>query len=218
MKRILSIALVLVFAVSGIGYAQLTKEQIKERKEHNKALRKEVNEKAMKAARKEAKKLEKEGWKTPPGKLPIDKQLDKSYLLQADGEYIFGNASSIGGNYDAAKFQALELAKLNLVNNIQSELVGITSNSIANSQLDQEDAASITRTISESKSRIEQKLGRIIPVMEIYREINGKNREVSITIAYSLDEAKAVAKQAVKEELEQRGDELRDQLDQLLGW
>ena len=47
--------------------AQISKEQIKERKTIMKSSKSELNDKASKAARKEAKKLRKEGWTTAPG-------------------------------------------------------------------------------------------------------------------------------------------------------
>ena len=70
---LLSIVMVLA---SDNCYAQSSKEQRKERQELAKASKKELNEKASKAARKEAKRLSKEGWKTAPGALPLEKQLD----------------------------------------------------------------------------------------------------------------------------------------------
>ena len=59
-KVILSLAFCLLAGTS-VSYAQITKEQIKERQEVKKASKKELNEKASKAACKEAKKLKKEG-------------------------------------------------------------------------------------------------------------------------------------------------------------
>ena len=115
-KIIFGLLTMMLLSASGITYAQATKEQRKERQELTKASKKELNEKASKAARKEAKRLSKEGWKTAPGALPLEKQLDKSYMLQdqydADGfpQFIMAEAMSVGGNYDAAKMQALELA------------------------------------------------------------------------------------------------------------
>ena len=64
--------------------AQTTKDVRKERKEMRKASKSELNEKASKAARKDAKKLTKEGWITAPGALPLEKQLDKSYMMQME--------------------------------------------------------------------------------------------------------------------------------------
>lgn len=224
MKRILPLAFAFVFSVSGIGYAQLTKEQLKERKELAKASKKELNEKASKQARKEAKKLTKEGWKTAPGALPLEKQLDKSYIMQmqydSDGfpAFIMAEGMSTGGNYDAAKMQALELAKQNLAGQIQTEITALIENTVANDQGDQGEAVSLTRSILASKNLISQSIGRVVPVVETYRAVNGNNREVLVRIAYSQEAAKAVAKKAIKQELEQKGDELHGKLDQLLGW
>lgn len=223
-KTILGLLLVMLVSASGLAYAQTTKEQRKERKELAKASKKELNEKATKAARKEAKKLAKEGWRTAPGALPMEKQLDRTYLMQyqfdSDGfpEYIMAEAMSTGGNYDAAKMQALELAKQNLAGQIQTEITALIENTVANEQMDQSEAASVTRSVMASKNLISQSIGRVVPVVETYREVNGRNREVLVRIAYSQAMAKAAAKKAVKKELEERGDSLHNKLDQLLGW
>ena len=47
---------------------------------------------------------------------------------------------SIGGNYDAAKMQALELAKQNLAGQIQTEITALIENTVANKQLSAEEA------------------------------------------------------------------------------
>lgn len=204
--------------------AQITKEQQKERKAISKASKSELNDKASKAARKEAKRLKKEGWTTAPGALPLDKQLDKSYLMQYEYDsdmypkYIMGEAMSVGGNYDAAKMQALELAKQNLAGQIQTEVTALIENTVANKQLDEGDAASITQSILASKNLISQSIGRTIPVVEAYRALSNKNKEVLVRIAYNSDMAKKVAKEAVKKDLEKRGDGLHNKLDELLGW
>lgn len=225
MKKILTV----VFAVSmvmttSIIYAQSSSDQLKERQALAKASKKELNEKASKAAVKEAKKLTKEGWKTAPGALPIEKQLDRSYTMQyqydADGFplYIMAEAMSTGGNYDAAKMQALELAKQNLAGQIQTEVTALVENTVANEQMDQGDAASITRSVMASKNLISQSIGRVVPVVETYQIVNGNNRQVLVRIAYSMDMAKSAAKKAIKEDLEKRGEDLHGKLDELLGW
>ena len=225
MKRIIIslISLSMLVAVP-LASGQSAKEQIKERKELNKQSQKELDQKASKAARKEAKSLSKEGWKTAPGALPLDKQLDRSYLMQFQyddngfPQYIMAEAMSVGGNYDAAKMQALELAKQNLAGQIQTEVTALIENTVSNEQMNQSDAASITRSIMASKNLISQSIGRVVPVVETYRAVNGNNREVLVRIAYNVDMAKAAAKRAVKQELEARGDSLHKKLDQLLGW
>jgi hypothetical protein len=225
MRKIAIVILALItLSSSAIVNAQVTKEQIKERKELAKASKSELNSKATKAARKEAKKLSKNGWDVTPGALPLEKQLDKSYLMQyeydSDGfpKFIMAEAMSVGGNYDAAKMQALELAKQNLAGQIQTEVTALIENTVANEQLDQGDAASITRSVMASKNLISQSIGRVVPVVEAYRSSNGNNKEVLVRIAYSMDMAKAATKKAVKQQLEERGDTLHNKLDELLGW
>ena len=222
-KVILFIAVCLLMGTTS-SYAQLTKEQKKEREELRKSSKSQLNEKATKAARKEAKNMQKEGWQTAPGALPIEKQLDKSYLMQMEynadmyPKYIMGEGMSIGGNYDGAKMQALELAKQNLAGQIQTEVTALVENTVANAQLSGEEAESVTRSVLASKNLISQSLGRTIPVVEVYRTLPNKNKEVLVRIAYSGDLAKKVAKEAVRKDLERRGDELHNKLDELLGW
>ena len=221
-KLFLFIALSIV--TSGVTFAQSAKELAKERKELMKASKEVLNDKATKAARKEAKKLKKEGWITAPGALPLEKQLDKSYLMQYEYDeemfpkYIMGEAMSIGGNYDAAKMQALELAKQNLAGQIQTEVTALIENTVANEQLGAEQAESITRSVMASKNLISQSIGRTITVMEAYRTLSNKNKEVLVRIAYNIDMAKKTAKKAIKEDLEKKGDDLHNKLDEVLGW
>lgn len=204
--------------------AQTAKDIRKERQEIRKASKSELNEKATKTARKDAKKLKKEGWITVPGALPLEKQLDKSYMMQMEYDedmypkYLMGEAMSIGENYDAAKMQALELAKQNLAGQIQTEVTALIENSVANKQLANEDATSVTQSIMGAKNLISQSIGRTIIVMECYRVKTNKNKEVLVRIAYNGAMAKAAAKRAIQDELKSKSDDLQKRLDQLLGW
>lgn len=220
-RLVLTLVLVMTFTVS---FAQLTKEQIKERKEIKKASKAELGEKATKTARKAAKRLAKEGWTTTPGALPLEKQLDKSYLMQMEYDenmfpkYLMGEAMSIGENYDAARLQAMELAKQSLAGQIQTEVTALIENTLSNKQLSAEEAASVTQVISAGKNLISQSIGRVLTVVEMYRVLGNKNKEVSLRIAYNAEMAKQAAKKAVRQELEKKGDDLHKKLDELLGW
>lgn len=204
--------------------AQTAKDIRKERQELRKASKSELNEKATKTARKEAKKLIKEGWVTVPGALPLEKQLDKSYMMQMEYDedmypkYLMGEAMSIGENYDAAKMQALELAKQNLAGQIQTEVTALIENSVANKQLANDEAASVTQSIMGAKNLISQSIGRTITVMECYRVKSNKNKEVLVRIAYNGAMAKAAAKRAIQEELSEKSEEIHKKLDKILGW
>jgi hypothetical protein len=223
MKKILTLAVIMV-AATGILFAQSNKDLRKEREEIRKMSKTELNQRSVKAARKEAKKLKKDGWMVAPGALPLEKQLDKSYLMQMEYDdqlfpkYLMGEAMSIGENYDAAKMQALELAKQNLAGQIQTEVTALIENTVANKQLTADEAASVTQSVMASKNLISQSIGKVITVMEVYRIKTNKNREILVRIAYNSEMAKEAAKKAIREDLEKKGDELHGKLDKLLGW
>lgn len=198
------------------------KEIRKERQEIRKLAKKELTTKVDKVTKKEAKRLKKEGWQVKPGALPLDKQLEKSYLMQYEYDenlfpkYLMGEASSIGENYDAAKTSALSLAVTNLAGQIQTEVTALMENTVANSQLAAGDAASIVETVQASKNLISQSIGQVMTVVECYRVNKKGNNEVLVRIAYSSDMAKNSLKKAIREELKKKGENLHEQLDKVL--
>ena len=218
MKRIISVlmAAMMVFTVS---YGQTAKETIRERKQIANYSVSELNKKASKAAKKEAKTLKKEGWVVAPGQLPLEKQLDRSYTMYYEFEeggmpkYVIGNAMSVGEIYDAANRQARQLAIEDIASQIQTEVTALVENTVANDQISQDDAASIARTVDASKSLIAQRLGRVISVIECYRPQKNGKVQVRITLAYNAQMAIDDAKAVVKKQLEDKGQELHNQLD-----
>ena len=225
MKKLLMVAMSLIM-VASVSFAEtsMQKEIRKERQEIRKLAKKELKEKVDRSVKKEAKRLTKEGWGVKPGALPLEKQLERSYLMQYEYDenlfpkYIMGEASSIGENYDAARTAALSLAITNLAGQIQTEVTALVENTVANRQLSQEEAASISETVMASKNLISQSIGRTIPVIECYRINSKKNNEVLVRIAYNAEMAKEAAKKAVREELEKKGNNLHEQLDKVLGF
>lgn len=223
MKRLLVLAMGLIIAC-GAGFAQSAKEIKKERQTISKMAKKQLDAKVSKLTKKESKRLKKDGWVVSPGALPLEKQLERSYLMEFEYDanqfpkYIMANAQSIAENYDAAKTAAISLAITNLAGQIQTEVTALVENTVANKQLDPEDAASITETVMASKNLISQSIGRVITVVECYRILPNKNREVMVRIAYNGEMAKEVAKKAVRQELEKKGEKLHDKLDKALGF
>lgn len=67
------VAFVMMLAVNVAAQERATGKDFKNLKEREKVLDKDLRKKAIKNARSEAKKLEKEGFKTPVGKLPLAK-------------------------------------------------------------------------------------------------------------------------------------------------
>lgn len=128
-------------------------------------------------------------------------------------KYVMGEAMSVGATYDAAKMQALELARQNLAGSIQAEVASMAVNDVSNDQLSAEQAESITRTVSGSQSRIAQNLKRTMTVVEAYRTLPNRNKEVLVRIAYSMEAAMETVKDAVRQEMQEKGEELHDELD-----
>lgn len=223
MKKVLFVAMALLIACSA-SFAQDAKEIMKERQEIKKMAKKELSARVDKATKKESKRLAKEGWVVSPGALPLEKQLQRSYEMEYQYDdlgfpkYIMANAQSIAENYDAAKTAATSLAITNLAGQIQTEVAALVENTVANQQLAAEDAVSISETVMSSKNLISQSIGRTIVVVECYRVLKNKNCEVMVRIAYNGEMAKQAAKQAVREELEKKGDKLHEQLDKVLGF
>lgn len=75
----------------------------------------------------------------------------------------------------------------------------------------------MTKTIMASKSKITQSIGRTITVVEMYRTLKNKNKEVLLRLAYNGEMAKALAKRALRESMQNESEELQKKLDEVLG-
>ena len=195
--------------------AQDYKAFIKERKAVQKLVKQERDEKVSKETKKQAKQFAKEGWKVTVGALPLDKQIEKSILMQYEldmnsgmPKYIQGSGKAISSSYDAAKMQAMADAKTELAGNIQTEVAAIIEERLANQELGKEEAVVVSNAVQVSKQVI----------VECYRELKNKNVEVQVRILYNGEMAVQAAKKAAKEELERKGEELSKELDKLLGF
>lgn len=180
--------------------------------------------KLEKDAKKQAKAYVKQGWLVAPGHNSIEIQQLRATKLQNtfnedySPKFIMGTAMSNAGNYDAAKFQATELAKIQIAGIISSEVAGLVENNIGNSQLDAGQAASIVKSIGNYKSFVASKLTNIIPVIDMYMtDTKTKNTTVTIGLFYNKEEAVKVGIQAIREQMMKESEELGKELDSLLG-
>lgn len=180
--------------------------------------------KLEKDAKKQAKAYVKQGWLVAPGHNSIEIQQLRATKLQNTfnedytPKYIMGSAMSNGGNYDAAKFQATELAKIQIAGIISSDVAGLVQNNIGNSQLDEGQAASIVKSIGNYKSFVASKLTNIIPVIDMYKiDPETKNTTVTVGLFYNKEEAVKMGIQAIREQMMKESEELGKELDSLLG-
>lgn len=217
MKTVKFLAVLVMLSLSmGVSAQNALQKKVKE----NKAA---LKEKASKDAKKEAKRLQKEGWTVSPGGLPLEKQVDRLYMFLEDYDddmepvYVDGEGRSIAENFAAAQIQATELARMNIASKISSEATGIVDNMVANKMLADDQAASITTTLVENKSIFSQKLGRVQTPLTVTRELKNKNKEVMVRMITKVSSIKEIAKEAVRAELEKEGKELSEELKAYFG-
>ena len=217
MKKIfiLSLLLCVVASVSAQTDDEQRRSFIAERQANMELTSQALGKKVTKLAKKEAKRLQKEGWQAAPGGLPVENQLTEFYIkmYEHDGSfprYIIGRGQALGGNYAAARKQALALATVDIAAMIEAEVTELTEQSVGNSSLNDQDAQSIAKSVSESKIMVEQSIGNLQSGVEIYRDVKGK-KEVSIQVLY--DGAKARA--TILQELSKASKELHDKFEKI---
>lgn len=144
----------------------------------------------MKEIKKEVKKYEKEGWKVVPGSLSLRDMLirSKKAELEEDVEgnlkWTVGFASSVGGVYDAARMQAMTLAKAELAALLSTNLTQKFEVGVNNESLPHAEAESKAKAIMAAKAlSIDQKLGNPRVLFDAYRELPNGNVEVTLRVA-----------------------------------
>jgi hypothetical protein len=217
MKTMKFFAMLVALSISLSAQAQSTKmAKLKQTKA-------ELKEKASKDARKEAKRLQKEGWQAFPGGLPMDKQVDRVYMYlesfddDLNPQYVDGSGTATGESYAAAQAQATELARIELASKIGSEATGIIDNMLGNKMLANDQAASVTTYLSENKTIFSQKLGRVQTPLQLRRELKNKNKEVTVRMIAKRADILEIAKQAIRDQLEKDGKQLSDELKAYFG-
>lgn len=203
--------LTLLVCSLNIAFAQTTKNA-----------EKELKSKTLKSAKKEAKKLFRDGYTVAPGAVPMEKQLENAWIktLEQDEKsgypkYVVANGNAVGETITAAKLQANEVAKFELAGTISTNVAALIEGNIGNAQLDNKEAASVTEVTGAIKNLIVQEIGRVIQLLEIYKKV-GKNVEVNVRIAYNGDMAIEAAKKVIRTELKDRINLQHDKLEKLM--
>ena len=179
-------------------------------------------DKAVKEARKEAKKWEKQGYQNTPGNLSMAQQFEralvKRVIVTEEGipRYISVNGSAISGSESVAQANAMDNTRAILAGQIQAEVSALISNNKANTGYTADDVETIDEFISNSKTLIQSELGIIRPEIEMVRKVEDKF-EYRFTILYDLLEAKQVTKNIMKRELQEKLSQNEDELNKILG-
>lgn len=216
MKKIRLMCLLVGMMCIGNVNAQTTiKDKMKQRAELMEQNRKLQEMKVSDASLEQAKEFKADGWKVMPGRLPLEHQIERAALLQNQFEedlltpaYAWGEATSEAEHYDAGLFQALELARLNLAGNIQSNVTQLVSHKLGNKQESADLAQSISSSMSKSKSFVTQRLGQMNPVVSTYRLLPSGSYQIRVMTFCSMVEARRLAVDAVKNQSEKDAQQL----------
>lgn len=216
-------AVMMMFAAVDVSAQVATNKQRKQIHKHENVLKKEMKKKAVKGARKEAKRLRKAGYMTFIGQLPLDKQLENSwqaaYELDAYGNpyYIISTQKAVASNFTAAQLQAMNAAKTDIAGQLETRINQVIESKVTSNELARNEASSLATFVSTSKNIVSNTLGRVIKLVEIYREPKKtKNVEVQVTVAYNAEVATREALKALKQSLTPEDVELMQQIDKLV--
>jgi hypothetical protein len=224
-KLIVSIftAVMMMIAAVDASAQVASKQQRKQIQKHEKVLNKAMKKKAIKAARKEAKSLKKQGYMTLLGQLPLDKQLENSwqasYELDVQGYpyYIMSTQKATAANYTAAQLQAMNAAKTDIAGQIETRINQVIETKVTSNEFARNEANSLTSFVATSKNIISNTLGRVIKLVEIYREPKRtKVVEVQVTLAYNAEIATKEAINAIQKSVSADDVEIMKLLDELV--
>ena len=166
----------------------------------------ELSKANQKLLKKQLKEFKSEGWKVNPGQLPLETQLTKSFTAQSEVDamgyevWIVGEGRSTGSVYDAARTQALTVAKGEIATKLRTDMTSTIEQDLANEQFGADEAESIAKTIVSQQGRsIDQQLNRPKTLMECWRKLPNGNTEVLIRCAISADTVSKLAKAAIQQ-------------------
>ena len=166
----------------------------------------ELSKANQKLLKKQVKEFKSDGWKVNPGQLPLETQLANSFKTQSEVDamgydvWIVGEGRSIGTIYDAARTQALTVAKGEIAQKLRTDMTSTIEQDLANEQLGGDDAESLAKTIVAQQGRsIDQTLSRPKTLMECFRKLPNGNTEVLIRCAISSETVSKLAKAAIQQ-------------------
>ena len=167
---------------------------------------KDLYKKSDRDVRREARKLERDGWKSMD--LPIEKQLERTWERQwqtdAAGydKYITKTVTVTAQTFNAALRQAESAAKLGIASDMGTLIQSMAQQSIGNNGISPEQAISVDQHVEKVKLLVNGKLGRVLTSTTIYRQTKN-TYEVRVTVLYSQESALQATQEAAREALKE---------------
>lgn len=174
-----------------------------------------VNAQTRELSKDEKKELENEvkeslknldGWLVKPGALSLQAQQKRSSQVQLfeDDKWLVGSASSVGSVYDAARLQAMTLAKSEVAGQMETQISELIDAKVANKELGQGTAESVTEIAMKSKAiTVDKKVKRPRILMECYKNLPNGNVEVLIRLAIDKNTINDLAEKIVDDAIKQ---------------
>jgi hypothetical protein len=147
-----------------------------------------------------------EGWLVKPGALSLQAQQRRSSQVQLfeDDKWLVGSASSVGSVYDAARLQAMTLAKSEVAGQMETQISELIDAKVANKELGQGTAESVTEIAMKSKAiTVDKKVKRPRILMECYKNLPNGNVEVLIRLAIDKNTINDLAEEIVDDAIKQ---------------
>ena len=136
----------------------------------------------------------------------METQLENSFKAQSEIDamgyevWIVGEGRSTGSIYDAARTQAITVAKGEIAQKLRTDMTSTIEQDLANEQFGADEAESIAKTIVSQQGRsIDQQLNRPKTLMECFRKLPNGNTEVLIRCAISSETVNKLAKAAIQQ-------------------
>lgn len=218
------IMMTVIFAVG--ANAQSATDLARQQQELNEIMRKSLNAKPTKDAKKQAKELKTQGWMVPAGERSIEQQVTESQFLGAElmsdengapiKRFIQHTGVSTAGTYNAAYAAGRSNAQVEIANMLETEIAAAMQGKLDNAQQNAVNATTVEKFNQRIKAIVHESLLNSIPVLAIYRVLPNNNFEVQVRIAFDKKEVAARLKRALQKELEMEGDELNGMVDDAL--
>lgn len=225
MRKLLSI-IVMALTIAAGANSQDAVELARQQNELNSIMRKALDTKPTKDAKKQAKELKKQGWLVPAGERSIEQQITESQLLSAElmadengaptRRFIQHTGVSTAGTYNAAYAAGRSNAQVEIANMLEAEIAAAMQGKLDNAQLNSENAVTVEKFNQRIKAIVHESLTNSIPVLAIYRVLPNKNFEVQVRIAFDKKEVAARLKRALQKEIEMEGDQLNAMVDNVI--
>lgn len=173
-----------------------------------------------KDAKKEAKRLQREGFLTMS--IPIQRQLEDYYTRMSERDeegmpkYLVATNLAVGNSYAAAQMEATNIAKVRLAQQIQTMVMSQAKIDLANASLSAEEAASVTKALEKSTLMVAQRLNRVVVAQEYYRVLSNKNYEVHVVLLHSTNAVRDMVLQDAKRLLQEELDAFKPEHEKLL--